>query len=270
MILDSSIILSISLLGIVHPGVQHPCTKTSRNENIVESLTRDLSPDGTRRVAAKLVNELRMNNNTGKKGDSLDLPSGSQNLHITFGQPPAKKQFSREAMVKLKTQGNFSSNQCKTLAQALRVELGRKAVEPGLMEELSQVKHRLADFLRVEEVDMTYKKGENITITPHPLLCLDDLGTLLLTVCEVRDLDPEDAVITVGVDDGQQSLKVDIHINHFFIICLLMTLKLQKTFSLNCLLKIAKMLNDDTLLSSLHSKIFPSLPCIGPSIDFQS
>ena len=78
---------------------------------------------------------------------------------------------------------------------------------------------------------MTYKKGENITITPHPLLCLDDLGTLLLTVCEVRDLDPEDAVITVGVDDGQQSLKVDIHINHSFIICLLMTLKLQKTFS---------------------------------------
>ena len=89
-------------------------------------------------------------------------------------------------------------------------------------------------------------------------------------MCEVRDLDPEDVVITVGVDDGQQSLKVDIHINHFFIICLLMTLKLQKTFSLNCLLKIAKMLNDDTLLSSLHSKIFPSLPYIGPSIDFQS
>ena len=197
----------------------------------MESLTRDLSPDGTRRIAAKLVNELRTDSNTGKKGDSLDLPSGSQSLHITFGQPPAKKQFSTEAMVKLKTQGNFSSNQCKTMAQALRVELGRKAVEPGLMEELSQVKHRLADFVRVEMVDMTYKKGENITITPHPLLCLDDLGTLLLTVCEVRDLDPEDAVITVGVDDGQQSLKVDIHINHSFIICLLMTLKLQKTFS---------------------------------------
>ena len=153
------------------------------------------------------MNVLRMDQ-SGKKGDSINLPSGSRNLHVSFGEPPAKKQVSLEAQLRLKTQENFSSHEMKAINAALRVELGRGSVEPGLMEELPNVKYQLADFFKVQFIDMTRKKGEEYTFLTHPLLYSSDVEALVMTAIEERGLDPDQVVLTVGIDDGQQFLKV--------------------------------------------------------------
>ena len=155
--------------GKVHPGVPHPYKKTARNNNIISTLTRDLSPDGARRVTAKLVNELRKDE-VGKKGDQLDLPSGSQNLHITIGQPAEKPQLSADGLIRLKISTNFSTNQCEAVTQWVRDELGRAYVEPGAREQLIHVKDRLADFFTVK-VFVIGKDGEESTTTHHLLYC---------------------------------------------------------------------------------------------------
>ena len=197
--------------GIVHPGVPHPCNKTARNNNIISTLTRDLSPDGARRVTAKLVNELRKDE-VGKKGDQLDLPSGSQNLHITIGQPAEKPQLSADGLIRLKTSTNFSTNQCEAVTQWVRDELGRAYVEPGAREQLIHVKDRLADFFTVK-VFVIGKDGEESTTTHHLLYC-HEVVPLILSLCDIRDLDPENIVITIGLDDGQGSIKVFLNSFH--------------------------------------------------------
>ena len=202
--------------GIVHPGVPHQCNKTARNNNIVASLTRDLSPDGTRRVAAKLVNTLRTDE-AGRKGDSLDLPSGSRTLHISFRKPIERRQISTEALLKLKTLRNLSNNLVQEIAQVARIELGRGGVQTGLKKELTNLKNRLRDFLQVNVVLMNNKKAGE-TILERDLLSLNDLPSLILSVCEARNLDPLDCVLTLGLDDGQQSLKVNIFILSFICI----------------------------------------------------
>ena len=198
------------LLGIIHQGQPHPCNKTARNANLVQTITRDLSPDGRLRVTAKIINELRTDQ-TGKKGDSMDLPSGSRTLHVSIGKPVAKQQFSTEAMLRLKAQMNLSQQQTKTFAAALRTQFGRGSVAPGLMKELGQVKYKLSDFLRIKYVDMTKEKqGKETTILTHPLLYCDDVEAMILYICQERGWDPDDIMITVGIDDGQGSLKVSI------------------------------------------------------------
>ena len=204
----SSGVLIFLFTGIVHPGHPHQCNKIARNNNIVQSLTRDLSPDGTRRVAARLVNTLRTDD-TGRKGDTLELPSGSQTLHVSFGRPAERRQITTETLLKLKTLRNLSNGLVQDFARAARFDLGRGGVQKGLKKELTQLKYRLQEFLQVKVVLMNNKQGGETNMTRN-LLCLDDLPSLILSLCDERDLDPEDCVLTLGLDDGQQSLKVNI------------------------------------------------------------
>ena len=189
-------------------GKRHWCTKSNRNNNVVAGV-RELSPTSQGQIAAKILNELR-SNEVGKKGDHLDLPSGSRTLHVEFGQRSPEKQFSHEDMLRLKAQKNFSGEQCKAMGAAMRVVYGRKAVQPGLMEELPQNKYKLQEFFDVEMVDMTQKKGANITTVQVPMLYCTDVSSLLMYLSMVRDLDPDNVIITLGLDDGQGSLKVKL------------------------------------------------------------
>ena len=159
-------------------------------------------------MAAKLVNELRTDE-AGRKGDSLDLPSGSQTLHVSFGKPAERRKVSTESLMKLKTRRNLSSSLVKEIAGVVRFDLGRKFVQKGLNQELIQLKDKLKDFLQVRVVLMNSKQGGDTVLT-RDLLFMDDVPSLILSVCEERGLDPEQCVITLGLDDGQQSLKVNI------------------------------------------------------------
>ena len=77
------------------------------------------------------------------------------------------------------------------MGAAMRVAFGRKAFEPGLMEELPNNKFKLEDFFDVEVVDMVHKKGGNIYTVHIPTYHY-----------MVRDLDPDNVIITLGLDDG--------------------------------------------------------------------
>ena len=202
------------LQGEYGRGKPHCCTKTSRNNNVVAGV-RELSPTSRGQVAAKILNEMRTNG-LGQKGDNLDLPSGSKTLHIEFGQKAPAKQFSHEDMLRLKAQKNLSNEQRKAMGAAMRVAYGRKAVQPGLMEELPNNKFKLEDFFDVEVMDMVHKKGGNITTVQVPMLYSTDVGSLFMYLCMVRDLDPDNVIITLGLDDGQGSLKVNIALLYFF------------------------------------------------------
>ena len=84
----------------------------------------------------------------------------------------------------------------------MRVAYGRKAVEPGFMEELPNNKFKLEDFFDVEVMDMVHKKGGNITTVQVPMLYSTDVGSLFMYLCMVRNL--------------QGSLKVNIALLYFF------------------------------------------------------
>ena len=169
---------------------------------------RELSPKSQGQIAAKILNELRTSE-VGKKGDQLDLPSGSKTLHVEFGHKTPEKPFTHDHMLRLKVQANLADVQCKAVGAAMRVVKSRKAVQPGLMETMAQNKFKLEEFFTVEVADMTRKKGGNITSLEVPMLYSNNVHGLLQYLHTERDLDPATAVITLGLDDGQGSLKVN-------------------------------------------------------------
>ena len=161
-------------------------------------------------MAAKILNELRTSD-VGKKGDQLDLPSGSKTLHVEFGKKTPEKPFTHEDMLKLKVQKNLPDETCKAIGAAMRTVKGRKSVQPGMREAMAKKKFELEEFFTVEIVDMTVKKGGQVTSIQVPMLYSNDVPGLLKYVFGERDLDPATVVITLGLDDGQGSLKVNIN-----------------------------------------------------------
>ena len=158
------------------------------------------------------MNSIRTDEETGRKGDSVDLPSGSKTLHVSFGPAPEMPQFSHQEMMDIQLEKNHTDSALKSFAAAVRNKFGKFSVEPGLMEELPKRKIALSDFFTVIVKDNTRKNGAEYKVLTHPLFYCSDIEAFIQLICEERGLKPEDLVVTVGLDDGQGSLKVSTHL----------------------------------------------------------
>ena len=96
------------------------------------------------------------------------------------------------------------------LVTALRVVLGRRAVESGLRTTIRDKNKALSDFFTVKMVPTVRKKGETETIEQRPYIFTKDLQALIHVLIDAREIDPDQHEVLLGADDGQQSLKVSI------------------------------------------------------------
>ena len=194
------------LVGVVHPGVAHHCTKGQRNQNLLET-ARTFSTEGKRKFCAQILNEITNEEKIDKRSGSLHLPSGSKTLTVNFGDKK-QKQMSTEDMIRLKNSENLSQEQTLGIANALRVTYGKKSVEPGLQKALPNMKFKLKDFFSFKWVDVTHKKAKKQTFLSHPLFLSNDVRGLIQYSVIERNLDPNNLELICGIDDGQSMLKV--------------------------------------------------------------
>ena len=100
----------------------------------------------------------------------------------------------------------------KGYARATRVKYGRKAVEPGLSDALTSQKEKLRPFYTYELTEST-KVQKSKTKTPEvtkeqPYVHCTDIAALWSLIIELRKIAKDDEEITIGIDDGQEMLKI--------------------------------------------------------------
>ena len=100
----------------------------------------------------------------------------------------------------------------KGFARAVRVKHGRKAVEPGLSDALTSQKEKLRAFYTYEMTESTKVQQKAKTKTEvtqeQPYIHCTDIDALWTLIIELRKITKDDEEITIGIDDGQEMLKI--------------------------------------------------------------
>ena len=100
----------------------------------------------------------------------------------------------------------------KEYARATRVKYGRKAVEPGLSDALTSQKEKLRAFYTYEMTESTKVQQKAKTKTEvtqeQPYIHCTDIDALWTLIIELRKITKDDEEITIGIDDGQEMLKI--------------------------------------------------------------
>ena len=98
----------------------------------------------------------------------------------------------------------LSRRQTKKCAQFIRSNLGRKSIEPNVDFSLDSKKAILKDHFFFESMEMDVKENieERIVVICH------DIEDILSKVINHRNIDPYNHLVKIGIDGGQDFLKI--------------------------------------------------------------
>lgn len=198
------------------PGKNHTCSKNSRRNNL-EELIRSSSGRSRGKVLAGQLKEVFAEQGVTTKGGTVELETGTKPIKATLGvkQKP-QPFFSTEAMNKLQAKLGVSDRKMLDAAHFLRVYCGRASVT-DLKLQMNKRNHMLDQFFTSKmipqtkyqnEVDEKGKKTRTVVSTTKPAVFTSDVQDLASKVMIERGLSPEQCCIQVGVDDGQNMVKV--------------------------------------------------------------
>ena len=205
----------VKCLVKIGKGINHNCTLSNRYSNLVE-MTNKTSIIDAERVTSKLLNKKCEDEHVSKKTGSLTLASGSKQLTVNFGER-SQPQISHKEMIDLKKGIDLSGKQVNAIGTFLRYKLGRRdIIEPGARAALQERAKSLEDFFTVQTINAVQKKKiekeTEVTTVPKTFVCVNDIEGFTDHVLETRGLDRSNFVAIIGIDEGQKSIKVYIHL----------------------------------------------------------
>ena len=105
---------------------------------------------------------------------------------------------------------NISNKGILDVAQCLRKELGRGAIESNLRDHLKEARNLLEDYFYYSEQSffISEQKGYQDRI----LVTVKDIDTFVKYILNQRDLDPHDHIVRIGLDGGGTFLKLCLSI----------------------------------------------------------
>ena len=155
------------------------------------------------RIQSMLLEHTRRTKGVPSDGTMMLCTKGPNKKTITFGAPKPQKKFSLEEIIKLKLAMNLSGKATKLMAMGIRTVLGRDSIEPGLMDELKELNHRLAGFFMLKDICIIKKvDGVETLVHRNGVFCKDLKGLIQLLI-EVRDIEPGKEEVQVSFDDGK-------------------------------------------------------------------
>ena len=212
----------------VGKGKPHPCSSSSRRESLDELVKN--SSDRTRgRVLSSQLKKLTDERNVPRGQETL-LPTGGKPLPVTVGNPEHSQKpapfFSSEKLLRLQTKLSCSDSKIKEIAKFARIECGKSTVVSNFGSVLKDRNHlfdedflgKRVNMLEYEKVDIeeekenTKKRKRKIkakeVMKEKPAVFAKDVEDLTAKIMLLRNMNPADTVIQIGIDDGQGLLKV--------------------------------------------------------------
>ena len=221
----------------VGPGKIHDCTRTVRQENLVD-LIRSQSEKTQQQVTSQILDAICEEKGVSKQGGTTMLATKGLPKLVTIGQDRSKKpnpKYTIEDLSKLQISRNFSDHDTKAVASFIRTKGGRQAVEANLSQGLVERNHKLDSMFYMKEMTMKQKpkkkKKKKQTCSCdsdsdceemeddlemvdgmrdiiRPGIFVKDLDEFTAFLVNERSLDPYSHIVQFGFDDGQGMLKV--------------------------------------------------------------
>ena len=206
-------------------GKSHICTKSNKRDSL-GNLVKNCSAKTRGRVLSSQLKEYTEDRGI-KRGEESLLPTSGAPLHVTVGKSQKRRKpnpfFSADKLLKLQNKLGCSDKKIKEVARFARYECGKSAVEPHLDTLLKERNHLLEDDFIAKKVAMLEsekdvedekkegkkRKHKKVDVMrDRPAVFAKDVEDLVAKIILLRNLNPDDTEIQIGIDDGQGQLKV--------------------------------------------------------------
>ena len=204
------------------PGQSHVCTRKTKADNM-EDLVRSSSDRTREKVISSQLKEVFHAKGIPTRGGTVKLATGSHPLSATLGAPVVKPQpkFTNEALNRLQLKMGASDNKMNIMANFLRINCGRNSVEK-VQDHMSARNKKLDDMFdikyvkqseytttgEVEEGKSNKKRKKEVKEVDLPVVYAKNVEELASLIMVERGLTPETSLVQIGIDDGQNLLKV--------------------------------------------------------------
>lgn len=207
---DLDIICSVCFQS-VGPGIRHPCS----NAHTIGNLKKLLMTQGLKtaeQVISRSLKEIASEQNS----KTVKLSTGGPKLVVSLGKPQDQKQITSGTLFNIKRDLDLPESSISTILKHVRKDVGRSGVESKSSEKILSRSHSLNNYYTVEKVDFqeTVKIGNKkiCQIVSKDFVFVKDPTELVNHICHERSIHVQDALVRVGIDGGQGSLKVIMNI----------------------------------------------------------
>ena len=196
-------------------GMNHQCSQ----EEFFRSALNLIYSKGDKlaeQVATKVL--LKKASDDGTTDMILSNRGGGRGLKVHLGETPHLPQYSHENAMKLRNQLNCSDRQFNKIMKANRVVYGRKSVQPGLREVVEESNSMFTTYFDSKKVTV-----ENFTIDPStkikktfyeekPMIYCNNTDAFIHDLFHQRSVLTDSSIIRLGMDGGQDFLKISLNI----------------------------------------------------------
>jgi hypothetical protein len=196
----------------IHKGVAHPCTKKAQ----IDNLSGRLPERSKGQMASRHIKETV----TSSGSPAVALSTFGRPFRVEVASRTAKKDptpLSHEAMLQIQKDTGMSDNQVLKIARALRVEMGRKSIQPHLASALTKSNKECEDFFKLTEVSFSEKvpgsEGQEPTFKEYSLqvpLC-QNVVAFVGFILEKRNI-KGGYTLKSGMDGGGGSFKICLNV----------------------------------------------------------
>ena len=206
------------------PGYNHVCNRKTKRENL-EELLRNTSQKSKERVISAQLKEVFHDQGVTTKGGTVSLSTGGAPILASLGKtkqkPPPK--FSNETMNRLQNSIGASDKKMNIIGNFLRIGCGRPSVVK-LQQQMTERNKKLADEFETKmlkqkkyvvdgedkenEKGAKKKKKKIVVDVEKPAVLVKNVENFAALVMKERNLTPETSEIQIGIDDGQDLVKI--------------------------------------------------------------
>ena len=144
----------------------------------------------------------------------LNLLSGVRKMTITVGAQKKSRQLKIDEFFRFQSNENLSGRKTSAMASFIRKTCGSKMIEPGLEKAIPRRKENLRPFFGVQNVDLTRKgnkKGAGKKYQRPMVSVNPPIEAFVHHVKDERGMDGDNMELLMGIDDGQENLKVSFY-----------------------------------------------------------
>ena len=144
---------------------------------------------------------------TGSTSFQVRSDTGGHPLSVSVGRSgdPPLPSISLDQAKTIQNEANLSDRQVYKVFKNLRLQLGRKIVDPSLRDRLIKDKQQLDSFFSVGNIEFSDNEGKSIA---RPFVYCSDIVGFVHELAKQRNLNMGDLVVKVGLDGGKGHLKM--------------------------------------------------------------
>ena len=191
----------------IYRGSNHSEERCKSKRQSLENITNAVAYSNTSIdiVASKLIKS-KMDESS---SNIIELRSdtGGHPITVTIGKNESNgpQSISVDQARVIQVEANLSDAQMGKVVKNLRLQLGRKIVEPGLRESLVMEKSKFDSFFSADVVQFSDSEGKPIN---RPFVYCSDILGFVGELAMLRGLSVGDLILKVGVDGGKGHLKM--------------------------------------------------------------